>query len=54
MIASATTAISFGESADTGGMHELAWVMLAAGVLYLFFTIFDRTLGRLRAPAATD
>jgi MFS family permease len=53
MIASATTAISFGERADTGGMHELAWVMLAAGVLYLLFTIFDRTLGRLRAPDAT-
>jgi MFS family permease len=52
MIASATTAISFGESADTSGMHELAWMMLAAGVLYLLITIFDRTLGRLHAPEA--
>ncbi|MFG1647515.1 MFS transporter [Amycolatopsis sp. NPDC049252] len=50
MIASATTAISFGDRADTGGMHELAWVMLAAGVLYLLVTLFDRTLGRVRAP----
>lgn len=46
MVASSATATSFGERADTGGMHELAWVMLGAGVLYLLLTVFDRTLGR--------
>ncbi|MBP0460204.1 MFS transporter [Streptomyces bomunensis] len=49
MVASSATAVSFGQRADTGGMHELAWVMLAAGVLYLLLTVFDRTLGRVAA-----
>jgi hypothetical protein len=51
MIASSATAASFGQRADTGGMHRLAWVMLGAGVLYLLLTVFDRTLGR---AATTD
>ncbi|MER7678548.1 MFS transporter [Streptomyces sp. NPDC096934] len=46
MVASATTAASFGRRADTGGMHHLAWVMLGAGVVYLLLTVLDRTLGR--------
>lgn len=44
MIASSATAAAFGPHADTGGMHELAWIMLAAGVLYLLVTLFDRSL----------
>lgn len=52
MIASATTAASFGSKADTGGMHVLAWVMLAAGGLYLVITVFDRSLARLRTRDA--
>jgi MFS family permease len=47
MVASSTTAASFGQHADTGGMHHLAWIMLGAGVLYLLLTVFDRTLGRV-------
>jgi MFS family permease len=63
MIASSATGASFGQRADTGGMHHLAWVMLGAGVLYLLLTVFDRTLGRAataaaqaatEAPATTD
>ncbi|OON83034.1 MFS transporter [Streptomyces tsukubensis] len=46
MVASSATATSFGQRADTGGMHQLAWVMLGAGVLYLLLTLLDRTLGR--------
>ncbi|MFF4470288.1 MFS transporter [Streptomyces sp. NPDC001599] len=46
MVASSATASSFGQHADTGGLHRLAWVMLGAGVLYLLLTLFDRTLGR--------
>lgn len=45
MVASATTAASFGQRADTGGMHHLAWIRLGAGVLYLLLTVGDRTLG---------
>ncbi|MGW2840280.1 MFS transporter [Streptomyces sp. NPDC001493] len=52
MVASSATAASFGEHADTGGMHQLAWVMLGAGVVYLLLTICDRTLGRGAAAAA--
>ncbi|HVV07720.1 MFS transporter [Amycolatopsis sp.] len=47
MVASSTTAASFGARADTGGMHHLAWIMLGAGVLYLLATVFDRTLGHV-------
>lgn len=49
MVASSATATSFGERADTGGMHRLAWVMLGAGVVYLLMTVFDRTLGRAKS-----
>ncbi|MGC0363939.1 MFS family permease [Rhodococcus sp. 27YEA15] len=48
MIASAATASSFGENADTGGMHHLAWIMLAAGGLFFLVTVFDRSLTRTR------
>ncbi|WP_329071820.1 MFS transporter [Streptomyces sp. NBC_01429] len=51
MVASSTTAASFGQRANTGGMHHLAWIMLGAGVLFLLVTVFDRTLGRV---ATTD
>ncbi|MER6331952.1 MFS transporter [Streptomyces sp. NPDC001034] len=50
MVASSATAASFGQRADTGGMHQLAWVMLGAGVLYLLLTVLDRRLGRTPAP----
>ncbi|MET8720311.1 MULTISPECIES: MFS transporter [Streptomyces] len=53
MIASSATAASFGRGADTAGMHQLAWIMLGAGVLYLLVTVLDRTLGRV-APAPAD
>ncbi|MFE4829296.1 MFS transporter [Streptomyces sp. NPDC056672] len=46
MVASSTAAASFGQRADTGGLHHLAWIMLGAGVLYLLLTVFDRALGR--------
>ena len=47
MVASATAAAAFGQRADTAGMHDLAWIMLGAAVLYLLLTVFDRTLGRV-------
>lgn len=53
MVASSTAAASFGQRADTGGMHHLAWIMLGAGVLYLLLTVFDRTLGRATDEAPT-
>ncbi|WP_328536140.1 MFS transporter [Streptomyces sp. NBC_00344] len=46
MVASSTTAASFGQRADTDGMHHLAWIMLGTGVLHLLMTVIDRTLGR--------
>ncbi|MEU8697087.1 MFS transporter [Streptomyces sp. NPDC048680] len=53
MVASSTAAASFGQRADTGGMHHLAWIMLGAGVLYLLLTVFDRTLGRATEQGTT-
>ncbi|MGI5466701.1 MFS transporter [Streptomyces sp. CA-132043] len=52
MVASSATAASFGRRADTGGMHQLAWVMLGAGVLYLLLTVLDRTLAMNGATRA--
>jgi MFS family permease len=54
MVASAATAASFGQRADTAGMHNLAWVMLGAGVLFLLVTVLDRSLRHVAAaePAA--
>ncbi|MFG3283374.1 MFS transporter [Streptomyces sp. NPDC048111] len=51
MVASSASAASFGERADTGGMHELSWIMLGAGVLFLVMTLFDRSLGRIGTSA---
>lgn len=53
MAASSTAAASFGQRADTCGMHHLAWIMLGAGVLCLLLTVFDRTLGRPSPPRLT-
>lgn len=53
IIASAATARAFGRHADTGGMHHLAWFMLAAGVLFLLITVFDRSLGRVARSEET-
>ncbi|CAL2066427.1 MULTISPECIES: MFS transporter [Streptomyces] len=50
MIASSAAAASFGKHIDTGGMHHLVWIMLAAGALYLLLTVLDRSLGRAPAP----
>ncbi|MDT0467291.1 MFS transporter [Streptomyces gibsoniae] len=52
MVASSATAASFGQRADTAGMHQLTWVMLGAGVFYLLLTVFDRTLARATASDA--
>ncbi|ONI74936.1 MFS transporter [Actinosynnema sp. ALI-1.44] len=49
MVASSATAASFGQHADTGGLHHLTWIMLGSGVVYLLVTVFDRTLGRVAA-----
>lgn len=54
MIASSASAASFGQHADTAGMHRLAWIMLGAGVLYLLLTVFDRTLGRAKHPLSDE
>ncbi|GAA2451896.1 MFS transporter [Streptomyces pulveraceus] len=49
MVASAASARAFGQHAGTGGMHELAWVMTGAAVLYLLSTVVDRSLYSLTA-----
>lgn len=53
MVASATTAAAFGQHASTAGMHLLAWVMLAAGVVYLLITVVDRSLRSVPEVAAS-
>ncbi|RPE36912.1 MFS transporter [Kitasatospora cineracea] len=53
MVAAAATAAAYGPHAGTAGMHQLAWIMLAAAVLFLLLTVFDRTLRGLRTPPAS-
>ncbi|SER81853.1 MFS transporter [Streptomyces qinglanensis] len=52
MIASSAAAASFGQHADTAGMHRLGCVMLGAGALHLLLTALDRSLGRVAAADA--
>ncbi|MEU3189723.1 MFS transporter [Streptomyces sp. NPDC006992] len=52
MVASSAAAASFGQRADTAGMHRLGWVMLGAGALHLLLTAFDRSLGRVATADA--
>ncbi|MCX4451070.1 MFS transporter [Streptomyces sp. NBC_01789] len=47
IIASAANGAFFGQRADTGGLHHLAWFMLAASVLFLAVTVLDRSLRRI-------
>ncbi|MFF1357795.1 MFS transporter [Streptomyces sp. NPDC058297] len=52
MVASAASASAFGQHADTGGLHHLAWFMLGAGALFLLLTVFDRGLRRIATPSS--
>ncbi|MFJ9411630.1 MFS transporter [Streptomyces sp. NPDC101393] len=61
IIASAAGGAAFQQRADTGGLHQLSWFMLAVAVLFLVVTVVDRSLGRTGAarpaeasPAAED
>ncbi|MFS4106148.1 MFS transporter [Streptomyces sp. PD-S100-1] len=45
--ASAANGAFFGQRADTGGLHHLAWFMLTASALFLVLTVADRSLRRL-------
>jgi len=47
IVASALTGWAFGTRADTTGMHELAWCMIAASVLGLVLALSDGALHRL-------
>jgi MFS family permease len=47
IIASAATGTVFSRRADTAGLHNLAWIMLIAGVLFLLVTLVDRSLSRV-------
>ncbi|WP_348789777.1 MFS transporter [Leifsonia sp. NPDC080035] len=51
MLASSATGAFFGQRADTPGLHELAWFMLAAAGLFLLITVFDRSLRRVDREA---
>lgn len=46
IVASAAQGAFFSHRADTTGMHDLTWFMLALGALLFALTIADRSLGR--------
>ncbi|MCO5991998.1 MFS transporter [Actinoallomurus rhizosphaericola] len=47
MVSSAACGAFFSHRADTGGLHHLAWFMLAAGAAFLAVTVTDRSLRRI-------
>ncbi|MFC8075262.1 MFS transporter [Streptomyces sp. NPDC057307] len=53
IIASAANGAFYGEHVDTGGLHHLAWFLLAVSVLFLAVTVADRSLRRI-GPAKTE
>jgi len=52
IVSSALQGALYGSAADTGGLHELALLLLGIGVLFLIFTVFDRSLSR-KHPSTT-
>jgi MFS family permease len=49
IISSAAQGAFYGRSADTSGLHHLAIMLVAVGVLFLLITVFDRSLSRSAA-----
>ncbi|WP_426625877.1 MFS transporter [Leifsonia sp. McL0607] len=47
MLASAATGAFFHTTATTDGLHDLAWFMLCAAVIFLVITLVDRSLRRV-------
>ena len=47
MLASAATGAFFHTTANTAGLHDLAWFMLGAAVIFLVITLVDRSLRRV-------
>ncbi|MFD7919972.1 MFS transporter [Streptomyces sp. NPDC059740] len=54
IVASAANGAFFGQRADTGGLHHLAWLILAVSILFLVVTLADRSLARVGAPREDD
>ncbi|VVJ18550.1 Uncharacterised protein [Amycolatopsis camponoti] len=46
IVSSALQGALFGTAADTGGLHDLALLLLGIGVVFLAVTVFDRSLSR--------
>ncbi|MFI0728840.1 MFS transporter [Streptomyces sp. NPDC021225] len=49
IVASSAYGAFYGTRADTGGLHGLAWFMLAVAAVFLAVTVVDRSLGRIGA-----
>jgi MFS family permease len=47
IVASAANGAFLSHRADTTGLHNLAWFLFAAAVLFLALTVADRTLGQI-------
>jgi MFS family permease len=53
IVASAANGAFFAQRADTGGLHHLAWFLVAVSSLFLVVTVADRSLRRLPHPTPT-
>ncbi|WP_410674985.1 MFS transporter [Amycolatopsis sp. cmx-4-68] len=46
IVSSALQGALYGSAADTGGLHDLALLLLGIGAVFLLLTVFDRSLSR--------
>jgi hypothetical protein len=51
ILAAATTGATFHDGADTAGLRQLAYYMVAAALVFLFITVADRSLKRVGAKS---
>ncbi|MEV4419513.1 MFS transporter [Patulibacter sp. NPDC049589] len=54
IVSSAAQGAFYGDSADTAGLHELAFLLIGVGVVFLLITVLDRTLAASTAHAEAD
>ncbi|MFJ7214916.1 MFS transporter [Amycolatopsis sp. NPDC098790] len=54
IVSSALQGAFYGPAAETGGLHDLALLLLGIGAVFLAVTVFDRSLTRSTTPPGKD
>ncbi|MGW5723727.1 MFS transporter [Amycolatopsis sp. NPDC003865] len=54
IVSSALQGAFYGPAAETGGLHDLALLLLGVGAVFLAVTVFDRSLSKSTTPPGKD